>query len=770
MADTTRLEFTEGSSAKFWKVTVDGATVTTTWGRLGTDGQTKVTTEAGPEAAAASAAKQIAAKEKKGYAAPGARPENADAGSTPPPEDPAEPAPTPPKKRRRTLDPSSDLAVLKKWWKNLSGTHFLALPPPTPSRYTQGHLHEDAAELAEFPPDTGYAGWHWQSHERSFDRDGRIISALYLHWGGDRSVVRDHLEQAPDGWVLSGGDSDDAAFVLDRETVLRPDGLPDPSDPASVRHLLERLDEPLDRRTPFFADPDPTPAETRWLKEFITVHDDLDTIAGVAGHPTRRRLLTIAELDGFVGRWLDSYADVPLDWEAGAETLINMLAVDHPRAWEVVDRAGRAADRVLIEFPSERSLEIVRAHALAGDAASLWPWLALQRSVAGGDALDAATVLYADLAAPANEPTPGNLRRLENALRSELMDESHAAPPFIPVAALRIATDERLPAPLRRAAAYDADDELPRAREAAQGRDDQMADIARRVTALFEEQRASLLAGSGPDLTQYEGGLADTFSQFRELSADQEAWLHAQVADPDTETQGLAYCLELLVAHGRGTAADLDALAPRWKKVLAKNYRTTYTEWRHPLVTLTALARDLDHPLRHDLEKWWQKSKAKWADDLRLLTLAGAPDEAAAAALWAHVAENDYVPAHWRTWMLVRSRLDGRRPVDAGAEAYADPPTRFTHEIVHALIATVDPAQPLWHYSFDPSSLGWLDRTFEVAEDATLPRGLRRSALENAEGHRLFAYPDQMRDVASEAGAAYADRLGRVRNELGAGG
>ncbi|NEE41010.1 hypothetical protein G3M53_88480, partial [Streptomyces sp. SID7982] len=67
-------------------------------------------------------------------------------------------------------------------------------------------------------------------------------------------------------------------------------------------------------------------------------------------------------------------------------------------------------------------------------------------------------------------------------------------------------------------------------------------------------------------------------------------------------------------AHGRATEADLVALLPRWKKELTKQYRTTYTEWRHPLVTLTCLALDLEHPAAADLLAWWSKPKPLWKE------------------------------------------------------------------------------------------------------------------------------------------------------------
>jgi predicted DNA-binding WGR domain protein/WD40 repeat protein len=64
-----RFEFEEGSSQKFWEVSVAGATLTTKWGKLGTAGQQK-TEELGDTAAARREHdKLIASKLKKGYRA-----------------------------------------------------------------------------------------------------------------------------------------------------------------------------------------------------------------------------------------------------------------------------------------------------------------------------------------------------------------------------------------------------------------------------------------------------------------------------------------------------------------------------------------------------------------------------------------------------------------------------------------------------------------------------------------------------------------------------
>jgi outer membrane protein assembly factor BamB len=69
-AETTYLELSEdgGGSHKFYEVTVDGATVTVRFGRIGDAGQTKAEAHPTPEKARASAQKKIAEKRKKGYA------------------------------------------------------------------------------------------------------------------------------------------------------------------------------------------------------------------------------------------------------------------------------------------------------------------------------------------------------------------------------------------------------------------------------------------------------------------------------------------------------------------------------------------------------------------------------------------------------------------------------------------------------------------------------------------------------------------------------
>ena len=71
MGRPTRLEYTEGTSKKFWQVTTAGKTLTVTYGRIGTAGQTKSRTFATPAAAEKEAAKQTASKLQSGYTAAG---------------------------------------------------------------------------------------------------------------------------------------------------------------------------------------------------------------------------------------------------------------------------------------------------------------------------------------------------------------------------------------------------------------------------------------------------------------------------------------------------------------------------------------------------------------------------------------------------------------------------------------------------------------------------------------------------------------------------
>jgi len=67
IASTQRYELVEGNSAKFWEVSVDGASVTVRFGCIGTQGQTQTKSLADAAAAVRHRAKLIAEKTAKGY-------------------------------------------------------------------------------------------------------------------------------------------------------------------------------------------------------------------------------------------------------------------------------------------------------------------------------------------------------------------------------------------------------------------------------------------------------------------------------------------------------------------------------------------------------------------------------------------------------------------------------------------------------------------------------------------------------------------------------
>ena len=97
---TTRLIFVEGKSSKFWQITVEDAKTVTSYGKIGTDGVSGVKEHASSEKAEAFAAKEVAAKLKKGYSVEGAA---AAQSSAPAPEEEKEPA----KKTKRQPKPKA---------------------------------------------------------------------------------------------------------------------------------------------------------------------------------------------------------------------------------------------------------------------------------------------------------------------------------------------------------------------------------------------------------------------------------------------------------------------------------------------------------------------------------------------------------------------------------------------------------------------------------------------------------------------------------------
>lgn len=62
-----RFEFQEGNSSKFWEIELDGSSVTTCWGRIGTSGQNKTKDFGTPDKARKEYDKLVEEKTGKGY-------------------------------------------------------------------------------------------------------------------------------------------------------------------------------------------------------------------------------------------------------------------------------------------------------------------------------------------------------------------------------------------------------------------------------------------------------------------------------------------------------------------------------------------------------------------------------------------------------------------------------------------------------------------------------------------------------------------------------
>ncbi|MFJ5867412.1 hypothetical protein ACIQEY_23780 [Streptomyces parvus] len=649
----------------------------------------------------------------------------------------------------------SDLSRIRAWWRTLGGDRFAVLPPPTRGRYTQSDGHEDAAEMFAtqgIPETTSFAYWHWQSHD-AFDRSGDLRGVLYLHWGGDHATVAAGLGEGPPGYrIVNNGPQ--GAFQLDKVTATDADGLPDPEDTAGVRQFLARIDEPRSRSARSTEYEPLAPAEERWLHDRLSGPVDLDAAVRFTAPLEHRQALTPDETARLLSAWREAYAGRLTAWPGWRSVLPALLRQEHPEAWEVAAELGAEAAYALAAHPSPRSLELLRAWALTGDDNAVSGWFRAYHALREPDPARAAAALSAELTAHSAPETAqtGLLRALREAATDEPDTRRSTADAFFPslLTTIRFTTDDRLPRPLRVAAAKAADDTADRVREAA-GRLPDTAEAADALAAVdrYEAVRDGLLAGTGPDLTGYEGGLGDIWHRYRTLSPADAGWLHDRLADPATGVQGIAFCLELLHAHGEATEADLVALLPRWKKELTKQYRTTYTEWRHPLVTLTCLALDRAHPAAEAMLAWWAKPKPAWKDPVRLLTHLGAPDEAKAAELWEFIVSGGHDTGHLMTWVLLRARLDGTHPLHVAEKLIGEPDIR-AYVLHRVLLGVADPAQPLWHYAIDPRSHSWWHRAQEVADDPRLSDAARAIGMKAAREHYVTRYPDQVRPPLTE--------------------
>ncbi|MCU0491161.1 MAG: DUF4132 domain-containing protein [Chloroflexaceae bacterium] len=165
---TREFQFTEGPSQKFWRIGLDGASTTVTYGRLGTAGQTQSKNYADAAAAQAAYNKLIAEKVKKGYSEVGT-PATLATSATPPAPPPAAPraakaapAPEPTPPAAPALLPTDEpvrleLAPEDYLWATWRDTP--ALPRPAPPPFD---LAEACQRLKRIGRDVYAWSWNWE--------------------------------------------------------------------------------------------------------------------------------------------------------------------------------------------------------------------------------------------------------------------------------------------------------------------------------------------------------------------------------------------------------------------------------------------------------------------------------------------------------------------------------------------------------------------------------------------------------------------------------
>ncbi|MCD9903674.1 hypothetical protein LUR56_33990 [Streptomyces sp. MT29] len=308
-----------------------------------------------------------------------------------------------------TAQRHSDLSRITAWWHGLGGDGFVALPPPTRSRYTQSDGHEDAAELFAARGIAGgasFAYWHWQSHA-AFDRSGALTGPLYLHWGGDHATVAVGLGEGPPGYrIVSGGPQ--GAFQLDRVTERDADGLPDPRDKAGVRQFLDRIGTSRHHGSPAPL----TGPEERWLHDRLASPVELPRVAGFAAALELRKALTPDETSRLLAAWQAEYAGRLSAWPGWWPVLNALLRKEREEAWDVAAALGPAAAEILAEHPTPQALATLRAMALAGHDSAVPAWFHTYRTLDEPDPYQTARTLSDQLTdrEPAQAALLGALR------------------------------------------------------------------------------------------------------------------------------------------------------------------------------------------------------------------------------------------------------------------------------------------------------------------------------------------------------------------------
>lgn len=631
----------------------------------------------------------------------------------------------------------SHLSQIRSWWKTLSDDHFIALDPPTTDRYTQGHLHEDAAEAKaehDLPQDISYAGWHWQTHSRAFTKKGELLEPLYIHWGGDRATVRAHLNNLPDGWALTGGETDTQSFRLDLNTA---DELPAFTDHSASCRLLDRLkreinelDQRENREDPLENHNIP-PATQKWLHDLLahtirarqTEEDPTDHTTDI----TDSLLTVMLQTALFTRDELDQLTSQPYLIANSTTLLEALLEAQHPNARDYADELGDEAIRVLEHHPNAITLSILKDLAPTNHSA-LGDYITVRAHVENRDIVTAALATIDEM--PPDSWT--HLRRsvVATAVSNWFTDQMGES--FYPrwnLGTLRTVTDDRLPVEFRAPAARKAQtllnalDVAPHLAPADPAVWQPAAHDARQILPQLLEQSPPWLNGG-----RYV--LDDSYAEFTTVDATHETWLRDALTQPDRTITAYAFILGTLVDHGLGTTHDIDTCTPLWRKTLAKkdDYRWVF---RHPMVALTDLCIRHDHPLLKKLLTWWDTATPKWKHGLKPLVelMTHTPStHAEAVDRFRTVPYGEATHQFFTQYVLSRARARGTDPRTEALELVEDPAftdLKLTADREHILMSVVVPEQPLWGYDHHQA----LDRALRVLEDPDSPQAFLDAAL-----------------------------------------
>jgi predicted DNA-binding WGR domain protein len=236
MAMRVYLEFREGKSSKFWEVVADGKAVTTRWGRIGANGQSKTQSCASATAARELADELAAEKQNKGYACVDT------ASGVPAPARAADDAAVVPERASAQRGSAiTDLTKLRRAMAAMNQGKVVALANAGP---TQSGGYEDAAKEIHRRGGDSKAYeiifWHKQSHRTAF-QGGALVGDLHLHWSGDLAAFARRLREAldPEFEVVVPHD-DTGAFRIRRATT--PDDV-DPTDTPAALAFMDRVRE-----------------------------------------------------------------------------------------------------------------------------------------------------------------------------------------------------------------------------------------------------------------------------------------------------------------------------------------------------------------------------------------------------------------------------------------------------------------------------------------------------------------------------------------------